>query len=245
MDYIIFEPRRYKTENEIARKNTIIARSLRLIVYGDTREKQVIQQRVKTVKQMKKNFKKRYSGECGKVNYRDYRARVSIASRRLPLFTLFVCRFFLKKRSICLRRTLNNNNLTTLPSGMFSDLYRLRNIRLSDNRFWCDCKLEWLYQQWLPRIPRLGSSTHCHGPANMAGLPLADMHKHHMQCGERTRAMTLPSRRGPESPGVSRGVPRAPKTWTQLSSTKKPKFSFEIQKRWQSLGGSRRIAFYR
>lgn len=66
---------------------------------------------------------------------------------------------------------------------MFSDLYRLRNIRLSDNKFNCDCKLEWLYQQWLPRIPRLGSSTQCHGPENMAGLPLADMHKHHMQCG--------------------------------------------------------------
>ncbi|XP_025196872.1 protein slit [Melanaphis sacchari] len=78
--------------------------------------------------------------------------------------------------------TLNNNNLTTLPSGLFSDLYRLRNIRLSENKFLCDCKLEWLYQQWLPRIPRLGSSTQCHGPSNMAGLPLSDMHKHHMQC---------------------------------------------------------------
>lgn len=103
------------------------------------------------------------------------------------IHTIFVCHYFYtQKRPFHLRRTLNNNNLTTLPSGMFSDLYRLRNIRLSDNKFWCDCKLEWLYQQWLPRIPRLGSSTHCHGPANMAGLPLADMHKHHMQCGEHT-----------------------------------------------------------
>lgn len=67
--------------------------------------------------------------------------------------------------------------------------------------FRCDCKLDWLYQQWVPRIPKLGSSTQCYGPANMAGLPISDMHKHHMQCGNFIIIITL--RRDRFCPGNS------------------------------------------
>ena len=44
--------------------------------------------------------------------------------------------------------SLNGNNLTSLPSGMFEDIDDLRILRLSDNAFNCDCNLSWL-ARWL------------------------------------------------------------------------------------------------
>lgn len=44
--------------------------------------------------------------------------------------------------------SLNGNNLTTLPAGMFDRITDLRILRLSDNMFYCDCNLGWL-ARWL------------------------------------------------------------------------------------------------
>lgn len=41
-------------------------------------------------------------------------------------------------------RTLNNNNLTWLGKDMFSNMFRLRTLKLNDNLLHCDCQLSWL-----------------------------------------------------------------------------------------------------
>ena len=67
-------------------------------------------------------------------------------------------------------RTLNNNNLTSLPRDLFEPLSRLRVLRLSENKWLCDCHLAWL-GRFLRRHARAGSPLaangylpRCHAP---------------------------------------------------------------------------------
>jgi slit protein 2 len=65
---------------------------------------------------------------------------------------------------------LNNNNLTSLPRDLFEPLSRLRVLRLSENKWLCDCHLAWL-GRFLRRHARAGSPLaangylpRCHAP---------------------------------------------------------------------------------
>lgn len=77
--------------------------------------------------------------------------------------------------------TLNNNNLTTLPREMFSNMPRLRALRLSDNPFACDCHLSWL-SKFLRSAPRLAPYTRCHSPSQLKGQNVADLHDQEFKC---------------------------------------------------------------
>lgn len=44
--------------------------------------------------------------------------------------------------------SLNGNNITSLPAGLFDRISDLRILRLSDNALHCDCNLAWL-GRWL------------------------------------------------------------------------------------------------
>ncbi|KAL1461410.1 hypothetical protein WDU94_013311 [Cyamophila willieti] len=77
--------------------------------------------------------------------------------------------------------TLNNNNLTYLPDGVFAELFRLRTLRISDNSFICDCHLSWLHR-WLKRYPRLGLYTKCFSPSHIKGQNILDIPEHEFKC---------------------------------------------------------------
>lgn len=88
--------------------------------------------------------------------------------------------YFIKKLYIH-SRTLNNNNLTTLPRDMFSNMPRLRALRLSENPFSCDCHLSWL-SKYLRSAPRLAPYTRCHSPSQLKGQNVADLHDQEFKC---------------------------------------------------------------
>lgn len=77
-------------------------------------------------------------------------------------------------------RTLNNNNLTTLPRDLFVGL-RLRALRLSDNPFACDCHLSWL-SRYLRTAFRLAPNTKCLSPSQLKAQSLADLHEQDFKC---------------------------------------------------------------
>lgn len=78
-------------------------------------------------------------------------------------------------------RTLNNNNLTTLPRDLFGGMPRLRALRLSENPFSCDCHLSWL-SRYLKGAPRLAPYTKCHSPSQLKGQNVADLHDQEFKC---------------------------------------------------------------
>lgn len=78
-------------------------------------------------------------------------------------------------------RTINNNNLSTLPDGLFQDLYRLRTLRILENNFKCDCRLAWL-AKWLRKFPKLGQYTKCASPGHLKGQSVADLHEQEFKC---------------------------------------------------------------
>ncbi|CAH1393719.1 unnamed protein product [Nezara viridula] len=77
--------------------------------------------------------------------------------------------------------TLNNNNLTSLPANLFDDLYRLRTLRLSENKFACDCHITWL-TKWLKKFPRLGLYTRCYSPNHLKGQSVVDLNEQDLRC---------------------------------------------------------------
>ncbi|KAL1130294.1 hypothetical protein AAG570_013232, partial [Ranatra chinensis] len=77
--------------------------------------------------------------------------------------------------------TLNNNNLSWLAADIFSELVRLRALRLSENRLGCDCQLAWL-AEWLRRHPRLALYTRCFSPNQLKGQTIADLHQQEFKC---------------------------------------------------------------
>lgn len=78
-------------------------------------------------------------------------------------------------------RTLNNNNLTTIPRELFSGMTRLRALRLSDNPLSCDCHLSWL-SRYLRSAPRLAPYTRCNSPGQLKGQNVADLHDEEFKC---------------------------------------------------------------
>lgn len=94
---------------------------------------------------------------------------------------LFVVYLFLP-----IYRTLNNNNITTLPREIFSGMPRIRALRLSDNPFTCDCHLSWL-SRYLRNSPRLAPYTRCHSPSQLKGQSLAELHEHDFKCSGKSQ----------------------------------------------------------
>lgn len=78
-------------------------------------------------------------------------------------------------------RTLNNNNITSLPRETFSGMPRTRALRLSDNPFTCDCHLSWLLR-YLRNSPRLAPYTKCHSPSQLKGQSVADLKEQDFKC---------------------------------------------------------------
>jgi slit 2 len=83
---------------------------------------------------------------------------------------------------------LNNNNLTTLPRDLFEPLTRLRVVRLSENKWLCDCHLAWL-ARFLRRQLRSGTLMatngyvpRCHAPFGLRAKALADLVDSEFKC---------------------------------------------------------------
>ncbi|CAG9832668.1 unnamed protein product [Diabrotica balteata] len=77
--------------------------------------------------------------------------------------------------------TLNNNNLTWLGKDMFSNMFRLRTLRLSENLFHCDCQLSWL-GKYLRHSPRLAQYTRCHSPSHLKAQAIVDLQEREFKC---------------------------------------------------------------
>lgn len=95
--------------------------------------------------------------------------------------TRIYCLCLVLPKSLATCRTLNNNNLTTLPKDLFSGMARLRALRLSDNPFACDCHLSWL-SRFLRSASRLAPYTKCHSPSQLKGQNVGDLHDSEFKC---------------------------------------------------------------
>lgn len=78
-------------------------------------------------------------------------------------------------------RTLNNNNLTTLPHNLFVGMNRVRTLQLADNPLSCDCTTGWL-SRWLRVVPRLIAHARCFSPQHLRGQNLLDLHDIDFKC---------------------------------------------------------------
>uniref|UniRef100_A0A673AQ07 Slit homolog 1a (Drosophila) n=1 Tax=Sphaeramia orbicularis TaxID=375764 RepID=A0A673AQ07_9TELE len=74
-------------------------------------------------------------------------------------------------------RTLNNNNISSIPVSSFNHMPKLRTFRLHSNNLNCDCHLAWL-AQWLRQRPTIGLFTQCTAPPELRGLNVAEVQKH-------------------------------------------------------------------
>uniref|UniRef100_A0A8C1VCB8 Slit homolog 1 protein n=1 Tax=Cyprinus carpio TaxID=7962 RepID=A0A8C1VCB8_CYPCA len=88
---------------------------------------------------------------------------------------------FQKNASLMFRRTLNNNNISSIPVSSFNHMPKLRTFRLHSNNLNCDCNLAWL-SQWLRERPTIGLFTQCSAPAPIRGLNVAEVQKHEFSC---------------------------------------------------------------
>ncbi|XP_041368487.1 slit homolog 2 protein-like isoform X2 [Gigantopelta aegis] len=77
--------------------------------------------------------------------------------------------------------TLSNNNITTLPRDMFGVMYKLRVLRINDNKLVCDCHLAWL-SRWLRRNPTLALFTECASPAHLKNAEIAELQEQDFKC---------------------------------------------------------------
>lgn len=87
-------------------------------------------------------------------------------------------------------RTLNNNNLTWIGKDMFSNMFRLRTLRLNDNLFHCDCQLSWL-ARYLRHSPRLAQYTRCNSPNHLKGQNIADLQDQEFKCSGKYKKVKI------------------------------------------------------
>lgn len=64
---------------------------------------------------------------------------------------------------------------------MFSNMFRLRILRLNDNLLHCDCQLSWL-ARYLRHSPRIAPNTKCHSPNHVKGENVTDLQDHEFKC---------------------------------------------------------------
>lgn len=89
------------------------------------------------------------------------------------------------KTQFTVNRTLNNNNLTWIGKDMFSNMFRLRTLRLSDNLLHCDCQLSWL-ARYLRHFPKLAQYTKCHSPNHLKGQNIVELQDQEFKCSGKT-----------------------------------------------------------
>ncbi|KAK3096058.1 hypothetical protein FSP39_022615 [Pinctada imbricata] len=58
---------------------------------------------------------------------------------------------------------------------------KLRTLRMMDNQFVCDCRLQWL-SRWLRDNPRLGMYTECVSPRQLQGIEVKDIQEAGFKC---------------------------------------------------------------
>ncbi|XP_028391429.1 uncharacterized protein LOC114516215 [Dendronephthya gigantea] len=84
------------------------------------------------------------------------------------------------------RLKLNNNNITTLPEGIFRDLKSLRLLSIYKNPFQCTCSLKWL-KHWIIRNTKNvfifnRQLIQCDGPARLHGRGLLKVRDSEFGC---------------------------------------------------------------
>lgn len=77
--------------------------------------------------------------------------------------------------------TLNKNNITSFPKDIFSNMRKLRILRIGDNHLVCDCHLSWL-ASWLRQNPRLGLFTKCYEPESLKGQAIEGLQSVDFRC---------------------------------------------------------------
>uniref|UniRef100_A0A8U8BZR7 Uncharacterized protein n=1 Tax=Geospiza parvula TaxID=87175 RepID=A0A8U8BZR7_GEOPR len=123
------------------------------------------------------------------------------------------------------RLDLSDNNLTTLPRGLFDDLGSLSHLGLRNNPWFCGCNLAWL-RDWLRRRapPRLEvRGLLCQAPARLRGLPVGELRGEMDACENPAGAAGTGAGPSPAvSPGVSPAAPggaaaASPGLWVQAA----------------------------
>ncbi|XP_006036929.1 leucine-rich repeat transmembrane protein FLRT1 [Alligator sinensis] len=83
------------------------------------------------------------------------------------------------------RLDLSNNNLTTLPKGLFDDLDSLSQLLLRNNPWFCGCNLMWL-RDWVKARASVVNvrGLMCQGPEKVRGMAIKDITNEMDECFE-------------------------------------------------------------
>ncbi|XP_004713561.1 leucine-rich repeat transmembrane protein FLRT1 [Echinops telfairi] len=83
------------------------------------------------------------------------------------------------------RLDLSNNNLTTLPRGLFDDLESLAQLLLRNNPWFCGCSLMWL-RDWVKARAAVVNvrGLMCQGPEKVRGMAIKDITSEMDECFE-------------------------------------------------------------
>ncbi|CAM5154734.1 unnamed protein product [Natator depressus] len=83
------------------------------------------------------------------------------------------------------RLDLSNNNLTTLPKGLFDDLESLTQLLLRSNPWFCGCNLMWL-RDWVKARASVVNvrGLMCQGPDKVRGMAIKDITNEMDECFE-------------------------------------------------------------
>ncbi|XP_037694102.1 leucine-rich repeat transmembrane protein FLRT1 [Choloepus didactylus] len=83
------------------------------------------------------------------------------------------------------RLDLSNNNLTTLPRGLFDDLESLAQLLLRNNPWFCGCNLMWL-RDWVKARAAVVNvrGLMCQGPEKVRGMAIKDITSEMDECFE-------------------------------------------------------------
>lgn len=83
------------------------------------------------------------------------------------------------------RLDLSNNNLTTLPKGLFDDLDGLSQLLLRNNPWHCGCSLMWL-REWVRARAAVVNvrGLMCQGPERVRGMAIKDITSEMDECAE-------------------------------------------------------------
>ncbi|XP_049635587.1 leucine-rich repeat transmembrane protein FLRT1 [Suncus etruscus] len=83
------------------------------------------------------------------------------------------------------RLDLSNNNLTTLPRGLFDDLDNLAQLLLRNNPWFCGCSLLWL-RDWVKARAAVVNvrGLMCQGPERVRGMAIKDITSEMDECFE-------------------------------------------------------------
>lgn len=91
----------------------------------------------------------------------------------------------LAKMRVLERLDLSNNNLTTLPRGLFDDLDNLAQLLLRNNPWFCGCSLLWL-RDWVKARAAVVNvrGLMCQGPERVRGMAIKDITSEMDECFE-------------------------------------------------------------